>query len=285
VCVQQAGSAPGCGFCGAPRARLLLAFTGFSLVQCADCHVASVTPLPTVDAAGERYDSTYLGYLLGNTAATELIVARTLRLLQVHVQGGAVLDVGFGAGHFLGALMAAGYDAHGVEISAAAVEHARATQPAAHVTRGDLAAVDPGRSFAAVTMWDSLQYSPTPAAYLRKAHALLDPGGVLVVQVPNRGEHSLRYARRLHRLHPELARTYLHLPAALTLYSEGSLVAALRSAGFDTVELADDPGLRRFRWSGGHGPKDVVRNVIENVGIGLEKRSGERHPLTAVAIK
>jgi SAM-dependent methyltransferase len=284
--VQPSGgaSAP-CGFCGSTASEQVLRFADFRLQRCLDCAVASVSPVPSLDIAARRYDSTYLGYLLGNDAASSRIFAGAMSLVRRHVPTGRVLDVGFGAGHFLAELTRAGYQPSGVEISAAATEHVRANQPAVGVTGGDFASLDFDGLFQGITLWDSLQYSPTPAAYLRRAHELLAPGGALIVQVPNRGQFSLRYAKRLHRIHPELARTYLHLPAAVTLYGEDSLRNALLSAGFASVHLDDDPTLRRFRWSGGWGAKDIVRNVVENMGIALEKRHGERHPLTVVAIK
>ena len=284
--MQPSGDASsGCGFCDSTATEPVLIFADFRLQRCLDCAVTSVSPMPSLESAARRYDSTYLGYLLGNDSASTRIFAGAMALVRRYVPAGRVLDVGFGAGHFLGELARAGYEPHGVEISAAATEHARATQPAAKVTCGDFATLDLDGPFMGVTLWDTLQYSPTPATYLRRAHDLLAPGGALIVQVPNRGGLSLSYARRLHRVHPELARAYLHLPAAVTLYSEDSLPGALLSAGFVHAQLDDDPTLRRFRWSGGWGGKDVVRNVVDNIGIGLEKRHGERHPLTVVAVR
>ena len=48
---------------------------------------------------------------------------------------------------------------------------------------GDLGEID-GR-YAAIVFWHSLEHLPNPGEELERAAALLEPGGVLVVAVPN----------------------------------------------------------------------------------------------------
>jgi SAM-dependent methyltransferase len=70
------------------------------------------------------------------TPVEVLILARYREALSKRV-----LEVGCGAGRVLGYLVALGGDVHGIDLSAAMVEHCRQAYPAATVSVGDLGAV------------------------------------------------------------------------------------------------------------------------------------------------
>src|SRR5262249_3938397 len=154
------------------------------------------------------FDGGYLQDLLSAQARSESFFERELRSLRrwLPLSGARVLDVGFGAGTFLGLLLREGAYAHGAEISEAACEYVRRLFPGVVVSPhgADLrsAPLAP-RSFDLVTFWDSLQYMPHSLTQLAAAHVLLKPSGVLTVQVPRRDAQCLRYARRLYKLHPD----------------------------------------------------------------------------------
>ncbi len=96
----------------------------------------------------------------------------------------AWLDLCCGAGSLLKHVCAAGYDAAGVDLSAAQLKHARANAPAARLKRADVRTVRLGRQFDVVTsMMDSLNYLTTTAGLLaafRTARRHLAPGGVFI---------------------------------------------------------------------------------------------------------
>jgi 2-polyprenyl-3-methyl-5-hydroxy-6-metoxy-1,4-benzoquinol methylase len=100
--------------------------------------------------------------------------------------GRRCLDVGSGGGLFVRLAAEAGWDAVGVDPAGPQVEGRgfrllRADFPAC----GSAA----GGPFALVTFLGSLNYMTDPVAALRAAHALLEPGGVLLVRVPNVAVH------------------------------------------------------------------------------------------------
>jgi 2-polyprenyl-3-methyl-5-hydroxy-6-metoxy-1,4-benzoquinol methylase len=238
--------------------------------------------------ARKPFDVGYLQNVLGAEARSELFFERELRSLRRHLplRGANVLDVGFGGGAFLGLLVREGARVHGVEISEAACEHVRSRLRDVVVSphAGDLrsTAFAP-RTFDLVTFWDSLQYMQHPLRQLKAAHTLLKQGGVLALQVPRRDAQSLWYARQLHRLHSELARAFLHLPAALFLFSEKFLRRALERLGF---EILDVHGYRpRLRPRLGGSAKSAALGLANQGYAVLVTLSGRHVPVIVIARK
>jgi SAM-dependent methyltransferase len=120
--------------------------------------------------------------------ANALIYRRDIRPVLPPASAGAVLDIGCGRGDLVRLLLADGYDAEGVDISAAQVALARAAG-AARVRHGDYREVLTGRDgqLAAVIATDLLEHlgrDEVLDTFDRVAGALR-PGGVFVARVPN----------------------------------------------------------------------------------------------------
>jgi SAM-dependent methyltransferase len=110
-----------------------------------------------------------------------------MRARQESGETGPVLDVGCGGGLFLRMLAERGVPAVGLDFSLEAASVAwrvnRAPAVCASLSR---APFTPG-SCSAVTMFHVLEHLYDPASYLQSVHELLQPGGRLIVQVPNAG--------------------------------------------------------------------------------------------------
>ena len=140
--------------------------------------------------------------------------------------GGRLLDVGAGAGDYVGVVKALGWEAVGVEAHEAAAARARAA--GLDVLTGDAAAVL-GRGAAAgpfdvVRMHHVLEHVTDAAGTLRAAAAAARPGGTLYVAVPNA-------AGALARL---FGRYWYHwaLPFHRNHFSAQTLRRLLRAAGW-----------------------------------------------------
>lgn len=98
---------------------------------------------------------------------------------------GPVLDVGCGGGLFLRMVAEHGYPVIGLDFALGAADCAWSVNavPAvcATLTRAPFAP----SSFAAVAMFHVIEHLYDPVAYLEAARELLQPGGRLIVQVPN----------------------------------------------------------------------------------------------------
>ena len=109
-----------------------------------------------------------------------------------------LLDVGCGVGDFLTVARDAGFDAHGIELSAAAAALARQYHQLV-VKIGDFASEDRAGYFDAITMFGVLEHVRDPAELLSHSSWLLAPGGVLLIYTPVWGAYD-RISSALARL-------------------------------------------------------------------------------------
>lgn len=180
----------GCILCRGRQEVFLAVDERFSLARCADCgHVATTPALPEADLA-PFYPTAYYGARNRrfNLLFERLIVLfrfRRGRLIERRARKGRMLDVGCGRGLLPYLMRLRGWEAHGLEVSAIAAEHARDVLGVpVHVGRIEEGPWEPG-SFEAVVFWHVLEHVREPRSALRCARELLSPGGLLVVAVPN----------------------------------------------------------------------------------------------------
>jgi len=203
---------PRCAWCGAelnagpgaPSGRL----------PCGRCGAATTHPWPTEAELEAAYAGWYRpesGRFAGpGDALLRRSRGRLAARLDEIAPPGRVLDVGAGDGALLDALRETGREGLGLER-----ESARAD-----VHAGEIEELE-GR-FAAIVFWHSLEHLPRPRAALEQAAARLDPGGVLVVAVPNAGSlQAQAFGDRWFAL--DLPRHLVHLPAATLARTLGEL--------------------------------------------------------------
>jgi len=120
---------------------------------------------------------------LANEAAALLIPT----LSRARLSRGTVTDLGCGGGRLLRRVADAGYEAVGVDLSAAAIELARNRVPEARLRVGSFLSFPLPRSVAITAIGEVLCYAfderntnSARAALFERAHAALAPGGVLL---------------------------------------------------------------------------------------------------------
>jgi SAM-dependent methyltransferase len=180
---------------------------GWWVVRCTICGLGRVDPLPQEADLPALYDEAYFttgafagaphtggmdGHLAlydrpgGREASLRYqgrLVAQVERFWQE--RRGRLLDVGCGAGYFLDAARAAGWDVRGVELSPAAARVGR-EQLRLDIFQGTLAEAGfPDGWFDVVTLFEVVEHLRDPGAVLAEAQRIPKPGGLLAVQVPN----------------------------------------------------------------------------------------------------
>jgi 2-polyprenyl-3-methyl-5-hydroxy-6-metoxy-1,4-benzoquinol methylase len=168
---------------------------GLDIIDCTMCGFRHVVPLPDARALERIYREAYYrddkpSYFTHSGEDQEWAeLAQNDRLaaferLLPH-KGRRLLDIGSGPGYFLRTAKARGWRVLGVEPSRQAVDHAR--RLGIEVAEGFFNAETAqglGR-FDAIQLNNVLEHVPDPAAILIAARELLEPGGVLCVNVPN----------------------------------------------------------------------------------------------------
>jgi SAM-dependent methyltransferase len=186
----------------------------------------------------------------------------TLRLAAIERHGarGRLLDVGAGKGEFVRVASAAGWNAEGIEPSAALAHDARAH--GANVRAGylDPKANLPTGAFDAVTLLHVLEHVDKPVDMLRSLQPYLTPGGVIFVEVPNCDSYLLRfvdfyYAARGLRWSSRLSP--FHPPYHRWGHSRKSLVYALKQSGYSVKEVGTFSGGDR-----GYGVSGSARRAL-----------------------
>ncbi len=239
-----------CPACGEWRARTLHRRPARRILRCA-CGLVFIDPLPSEAEVAAREAEAFRGELLAETRAMfdaygrgyrddDPVVrafGRHLATLGRLAAGRRLLDVGVGTGLLVHLARQAGWDATGVDICAEAAERAGREFGVAVVV-GDFLAVDLPGGYDAITMADVVEHSRDPRAFLARAHALLAPGGVLYVGVPN--HRSLVYlAGDVLGWVPGTAGLVdrLYVPNHYQYFTPHALAALARKAGFTLAAL------------------------------------------------
>lgn len=174
--------------------------------------------------------------------ARELMLRREIEGHQPAAGWGSVLDVGCGDGLFFDWLAHFG-EVWGVESDEALVPASSRHRGRIHVGPFD-STFEPGRRFGLVLMLDVLEHLPDPVAALRKAGALLQPGGRVLVTVPA--------FQLLWTSHDDLNRHFVR-------YRRSRLAAVAAQAGLGVV------GSRYcFQWL---FPAKLGIRVLERLGV------------------
>jgi 2-polyprenyl-3-methyl-5-hydroxy-6-metoxy-1,4-benzoquinol methylase len=203
-------------------------------------------PVPSEYASGQYYDTTGADYYLTpaklESDYADVRFQRELRLFREHCAGGAVLDVGCSSGGFVYQLskrFPGKYEILGLDPSGPALNYAASR--GVRVLQGDFLDHDfSSRRFDAVTFWAVLEHLFEPKRFLEKAWAILKPGGVCYVLVPNMKSLAVRLLGPRYR--------YIY-PQHLNYFAAGTLtrlvqshfsIAEFRSTHFNPVVIWQD---------------------------------------------
>jgi len=134
---------------------------------------------------------------------------------------GRVLDIGCGPGWLLSAIDEK-WEKHGVELSAAAAEHA---SQYADIFVGPFENANfSDESFDLIVMYHVIEHIEVPVEALERACRLLRPGGRLLLGTPDFDSGCARQFGNRYRL--------LHDPTHISLFSNDSMHRCLRDSGF-----------------------------------------------------
>lgn len=165
----------------------------FHLTTCGSCGFCATNPRPDRAHIGRYYDSPeYISHTNSKAGLQDRLyqfirrraIRSKHRLIARYRTNGQVLDMGCGTGEFLGYLKSQGYLTTGVEPGVSARERAIANYSLEVLPALEL--VPAMEQFKVITLWHVLEHVHDVRDTLKKLHARLSLGGLLVIAVPDR---------------------------------------------------------------------------------------------------
>jgi SAM-dependent methyltransferase len=258
-----------CRMCGSASVRPWLEKNGVPILRCAECDGGFVPDAAVPADLEALYGQAYFegacatGYPTyeADLPLMERTFARRLAWIAPRARRGRLLDVGTAYGAFLRVARADGWAAMGVEIAPdcarAAARYARAP-----VIAGDFLHADLPGGFDVITMFDVIEHMRDPVASLDRAHALLAPDGIVVIET---GDRASLWARALGR------RWYfLDPPQHLSYFTARGLASLLAARGFAVTDHA-----RPGRWV---SLANIAFKLAHHGGGAFRKLEGVRVP-------
>jgi glycosyltransferase involved in cell wall biosynthesis/2-polyprenyl-3-methyl-5-hydroxy-6-metoxy-1,4-benzoquinol methylase len=244
---EPASPEPGgsCNLCGGSAYKVReTAEPPFKVLECLDCGLVRVSPLPAAAALSEHYDKEYYRDWLDAQREKRRRMWKTrLDGIERSRPRGRLLDVGCGDGAFLEQARLRGWQVSGTELSAYAAEYTAKTL-GAPVFNGELRAAGyPAASFDVVTMWHVLEHMPDPRGCLEEARRVMAPGGLLVIAVPNVNDLLMRAAYLAARFRRERLFSVKDREVHLYHFSPKTIRKMTEAAGFSCLKVAPDFGI------------------------------------------
>jgi SAM-dependent methyltransferase len=222
-----------------------------------------VNPQPTLDELTALYlrktpESQAAFYVSTVSPAQIVEYDRILAdLRRLSPSGRHVLDLGCAAGYFMQRAVAAGFDAHGIDL-ASWVETVATRRGVTNVRSSTLRdAAFPDAWFDIVHSSQVFEHLPRPLDELREIRRVLKPGGVLYVNVPNYQCLSIVLGRDDFELNTP--------PEHVSYFTPRTLSTLLSNAGFSVVRTAAYGGVK---WENLLG-RPIKSEIAEAVRAGI----------------
>lgn len=223
-----------CPACGGEIFRKLFSKKSRDFWLCSSCGLQKQHPLPSDAELFEYYETSYRSGMYEDFADAgnlkNMTARQRLRELRRKTNvSGKWLDVGTSTGNFVKALLDDGVDAEGIELSETAVSVAR--EHGLPVRAGTIDMLPGEASFDTVSAFDVIEHVIDPIGFLESVWSRLNPGGHLVMTLPNLRSLS-RFLMR--------SRWYFYIPEEhLHYFSPVTIAMMLRRRGFE--EISVDP--------------------------------------------
>jgi SAM-dependent methyltransferase len=232
---DAAEAPPICPVCfGAIRAGGPIRKAGrYSLLECAACGLQFWNPFKRIGPSW--YEDFYTGRLQN---IPPLEPGHKFFLADSRApKKGSLLDIGCGAGNFMAAARAAGFDVTGIDWDSKAIQMGKEVlglEKIFPLSIEEFAERNSGEKFDVVSFFEVLEHQDDPAGFLSQVRRLVKPGGHIALSVPNRN-----------RWQKGMDVTDLP-PNHLTRWNPEVLTAFLRRHGFEIISCREEPlSLRR----------------------------------------
>jgi len=202
--------------------------TAGQVIRCLSCGHGSLRHAPAIEVLGEVYGDAADPVSLAEEAGQVETGRRGLAQIERFVKPGRVVDFGCWTGSFLAAARSRGWDALGIEPSRWASNRARERGLDVRTIPIEDHNLEHG-TFSLIVMCDVIEHLIDPGAGLDRVSALLAPGGVLYLTLPDAGS---ALARALG------SRWWSVLPMHVQYFTRASLTRLLEQHGFTVRSIS-----------------------------------------------
>jgi SAM-dependent methyltransferase len=260
--------------------------------SCNNCGTQSITPLPSNESLAEAYQNFDAGTLVRQefvayTAQAKSILRTDFEAAGLIMSGQArFLDYGCGGGHFVEAATELGVDAYGIDVDEESRRFGR--QRGLRIEFGDYKdlAKFGTKPFTAILVMHVLEHVSEPGALLRALASHLEPGGVIIVRVPDQHSVPALIKRTLHAFGIKTDEWgFVQPPIHLHGYSPLAFEKAADALGLGVVRLCKTSPLdanefpTTSRYWRGLGIHRVVYGIGRAAGSGGHIAAILRRPL------
>ncbi|MCW2990131.1 MAG: SAM-dependent methyltransferase [Solirubrobacterales bacterium] len=274
-----------CPVCEEPRARFLGYRGGWAhhagagvavaVVRCVSCGTIYPNPAPKpVDHSHYDDAEDYFGSGGGDDGEAIASFGENLQRAEAILgRRGALLDVGCGLGLALVAAERRGWEAVGVEPSITFADEGR-RRFGVDIRDGFFEPDSfPASSFDVVVLSGVLEHVFDPVGLLRQAGAVLRPGGLVYIDVPNESgwmQSAADLYLRLRRRSVTVALSPTFAPFHVVGFSRGSLGVAIERAGMRAEEIRSYP----LDYRGMREPAGRLATLVDRLMAGAGRSGG-----------
>jgi ubiquinone/menaquinone biosynthesis C-methylase UbiE len=227
-----------CNFCGSTGLSIKYSLrdpgsyppVSYILKKCNNCGLLLIDPQPGESELIKAYPDAYHAYV--RKALTPLqkfgVRRRIKKVLSHSINGKSLLDIGCATGQFIHEFnLATDWSVTGLEPIPTAADFARETWGLNVISAQFSRAIFGESHFDAVTMWDVLEHMRDPSAILKDVNAILNPGGCLVLKIPDPTSAEARIFKE-HWVGYEV-------PQHLYAFPNELMIKKLKEFGFSTI--------------------------------------------------
>jgi SAM-dependent methyltransferase len=222
----------------------------YALLRCRSCGLVRTWPMPEHAEHEPFRDESFLAAYEKRPELYERYLGRVVdAIARLRPPPGRLLDVGANIGTLVQLAVKAGYDASGLELNVAGVEHAQSQGLDVRCSTLEEAGFEP-ESFDVVSMSAVAEHVPDLAETFARCRALLKPGGLLYVSnSPNYASFGARFEKDLWYGIQPTGHVWQYTPATLRHHVE--------RAGFEVVSVSKYNLHRDF----GRGRRERLRKA------------------------
>ncbi|MGK0440519.1 MAG: SAM-dependent methyltransferase [Pseudohongiellaceae bacterium] len=222
-----------CPACASSNELFLFNKEGGRYVKCNDCEMVYLNPVFKDEYLEDYYRSNHQvqGEVVENDSEFYAgLYKQGLASIETQAPKGRILDVGCSTGVFLSIARDLGWQTHGVELNQEEAKHCASKGHSVHNKL--LQEVEFEHKFDAVTLWDVFEHLKNGSAYFAELKALLNPGGVIFLQIPSADSLAAKMLQQACNMYDGLEHVNLYSHKGISILAEKT---GLKIVGIQTV--------------------------------------------------